>query len=145
LEYSSTLNEAARLALSGKSYMREVAETDEDLRRAVDAAERSGDGKHAATAADAGGDEQHREIDDGADRSSDVKTDPDEQQVSRGTDDVRRRTEHKDRERSAEAGPQSGETNRSDPAQQHVPRLEELERKAREEREQDRDRDDFER
>jgi hypothetical protein len=145
LEYSSTLNEAARLALSGNSYMREVAETDEDLRRAVDAAERSGDGKHAATAADAGGDEQHREIDDGADRSSDVKTDPDEQQVSRGTDDVRRRTEHKDRERSAEAGPQSGETNRSDPAQQHVPRLEELERKAREEREQDRDRDDFER
>lgn len=145
LEYSSTLGEAARLALAGNSYMREVAETDEDLRRAVDAAERSGDGKHGATAADAGGDEQHREIDDGADRSSDVKTDPDEQQVSRGTDDVRRSTEHKDRERSAEAGPQSGETNRSDPAQQHVPRLEELERKAREEREQDRDRNEFER
>lgn len=143
LDYSSTLNEAARLALAGNSYMREVAETDEDLRRAVETAERSGDGKHAATAADAGGDEQHREIDDGADRSSDVRTDPDEQQVSRGTDDVRRRTEHKDRERSAEAGPQSGETNRSDPA--HLSRLEDLERKARDEREQDRDRDDFER
>ncbi|MGO4560183.1 relaxase/mobilization nuclease domain-containing protein [Mesorhizobium sp. 2RAF21] len=115
LDYASALNEAAGLALAGNSYMREVAETDEDLRRAVEAAE----------------------------RSSDARADPDEQQVSWGPDGEQRRTEH--RERSAKAGPQSGETSRSDPAQQHVPPLEELERKAREDREQDRDRDDFER
>lgn len=140
-DYASALDEAAQLALSGNGYMREVAESDEDLGRAVEAAERAEEGKQAATSADAGGDEQHR--DEELERSSGDRTDPADQDVSLGMEDQHRRAER--RERGQEAASRSNDTARADPAEQHVPRLEELERQAREERERDRDRDDFER
>ncbi len=140
-DYSWALSQAAKLALAGNSYMREVAETDEDLRRAVETADRAENGKHAATGAHAGADERRRDVDDETERGSDVRADPADLEISAGADHEQRGTER--RERGPEAAPQTGETNRTDPAQQHVPRLEELERKAREERE--RDRDDFER
>lgn len=143
LDYSSALNEAAKLALAGNTYMREVAETDDDLRRALTAAERGEDGEHAATEANAGKDDQRREGDGDAARSSDLGVDAADQELARGADDEQRRPGG--RERGQEASSRSNETHRSDPAEQHVPRLEEFERKAREEREKDRDRDDFER
>jgi hypothetical protein len=140
-DYSWALSQAAKLALAGNSYMREMVETDEDLRRAVETADRGENGKHVAKGADAGEDERRRDVDDETERGSDVRADPADLEISAGADHEQRRTER--RERGPETAPQTGETNRTDPAQQHVPRLEELERKAREERE--RDRDDFER
>ena len=116
LDYASALNEAAKLAIAGNSFMREVAETDKDLRRAVEAADRAEKGQHAATASDAGEDKRGRDVDDEAERGSDVGADPANQEVSIGADHAQRRTER--RERGAEAVPQSGETNRTDPAPQ---------------------------
>lgn len=141
LDYAAALNEAAKLALAGSSYMREVAETDEELRSAIVAAER-GESSNAATSANAGEDERQREGDDDAEHSSEL-ADPADQELALETGDDQRRSGRRDREQ--EDATRSSETHRSDPAEQHVPRLEELERKAREEREQDRDRDDFER
>lgn len=142
LGYAAALNEAAKLALAGNSYMREVAETDDDLHRAIVAAERGEDGKHAATSAGAAEDDRQRDGDDDAERSSGT-ADPADQELALETGDEERRRGPGEREQKPAT--QSSETHRSDPAEQHVPRLDELERKAREDREQDRDRDDFER
>jgi hypothetical protein len=141
VDYASALNAAARLAVAGNGYVREVAERDDDLRRAVDDAERAVRGKSAATSADAGVNERHRD---------------DVGEVKHGADFQEQQTEHDipaharpearrepRAERARETSPHSGETNRTDPPQQHVPRLEELEREAREQK--DRDRDDLER
>jgi len=140
-DYASALDKAAKLALSGNSYMREVAQNDEDLRRAVEAAERAEEGKQAATSAAVGGDEQHRDGE--LERSSDDRADPADRDVFLGAEDQQRRAER--RERHQEGGSRPSEASRADPAEQHVPSLEELERQTREERERDRDRDDFER
>ncbi|MBB6469186.1 hypothetical protein HNQ96_005075 [Aminobacter lissarensis] len=140
VDYASVLNEAARLAIAGNSYMREVAERDEDLRRAVSEAERAGSGKGAATSADAGVDERQRD-NAGDERGSDIVDEQADHDIVTHSKSEARRESRPDRQR--ETSPESGETNRTDPPPQHVPRLEELEREAREQK--DRDRDDFER
>lgn len=140
VDYTLALNAGARLAIAGNSYMREIAERDEDLRRAVDEAERAASGKGAATSADAGVDERHR--DDARDeRRSDIAEEQADHDIAAHAKPEARREARPDRPR--ETPPHSGETNRTDAPQQHVPRLEELEREAREQK--DRDRDDFER
>lgn len=141
LDYAAALNEAAKLAIAGNSFMREVAERDEDIRRVVESAERAENGKGAATAADAGEDKRHREGESDLERGSEIKDDEADHKISARADPEQRRVARP--ERSQEAAPPAGETNRTDPAQQHVPRLEELEREAREQKE--RDRDDYER
>ena len=142
-DYATALNEAAKLALAGNSYMREVAETDEALRRAVEAADRAEKGKHAATRVNAGEDERSRDVGDETELGSDVRANPADLEISAGADHEQRRPER--RERGSEAAPQTGETNRTEPAQQHVPRLEELELESSRGTEPVRDRDDFER
>ncbi len=143
LDYAAALNEAAKLAIAGNSFMREVAERDEDIRRVVESAERAENGKGAATAADAGENERYREGESDLERGSEIKDDEADHKISARADPEQRRVARP--ERSQETAPPAGETNRTDPAQQHVPRLEELEREAREQKERDRDRDDYER
>lgn len=141
VNYVQVLNTAAEMAMAGNSYMREAAERDEDLRRAVSEAERAGGGKGAATSADAGVDERNRdevgEVKHGA-NFEEEQTDHDA--PAQAKPEARRPSPA---DRARDPSPQQGETNRTDPPQQHVPRLEELEREAREQK--DRDRDDFER
>ncbi|MGE0284636.1 MAG: conjugal transfer protein TraA, partial [Rhizobiaceae bacterium] len=140
VNYVQALNTAAELATAGNSYMREVAERDEDLRRAVSEAERAGGGKGAATSADAGVDERNRDAT-GAEHRSDIVDEQADHDIAAHANPEARRASRSDRER--DTSPRSGDASRTDPAQQHVPRLEELEREAREQK--DRDRDDFER
>lgn len=140
VDYALALNAAARLAIAGNGYMREVAERDADLRRAVDEAERAGSGKGAATSADAGVDERDRD-DAGAERRSDLVDEQADHDIAAHAKPEAGREPRPDR--AQETPSHSGETNRTDPPQQHVPRLEELQSKSREQK--DRDRDDFER
>lgn len=140
VDYTLALNAAAGLAIAGNSYMREVVERDPDLRRAVDEAERAESGKAAATSADAGEDERHRNAG-GAEHRSDIVDELADHDIAAHTNPEARRDSSPDRVR--DPSPQHGETNRTDPPQQQVPRLEELEREAQERK--DRDRDEFER
>jgi hypothetical protein len=140
VDYGSALNAAARLAVAGNGYMREVAERDDDLRRAVDDAERAGSVKGAATSSDVSVDERNNE-DAGHERDPDIVDEQADHAISSHSKPETRREARPDRTR--ETSSHSGDTNRTDPPQQHVPRLEELDREAREQK--DRDRDDFER
>ncbi|UTV41903.1 conjugal transfer protein TraA (plasmid) [Ensifer adhaerens] len=114
------IEKAAHLAVEGNSYVREVAEHNADLQRAIDQAEtnidRPSEAKEKArTSAAETVDEQQRDL-----RAEEKERTPID-------NDVR------------EAAQRSGETTRTDPAQQHIPRLDELEREQMELKERDRD------
>ncbi|MEO5756550.1 MAG: conjugal transfer protein TraA [Mesorhizobium sp.] len=141
LDHARALGEAARLAVAGNSFMREVAESDGDLRRAVDAAERSEGGKNAATAADAAARALERNRDD--DRGSDTTDDRASDDVAPPPGEKQNQPLRPTIELEGSRGP--GETNRTDPAQQHIPRLEDLRREAEQQKDRDRERDDHER
>ncbi len=141
VDYAMALNEAAKLAIAGNNYMREVAERDDDLRRAVDGSERAVSGKSAATSADAGVDERYRDDVGEVQRGADFEEEQTENDIPAHAQPEALREPRAERARGM--SPQSGEANRTDPPQQHVPRLEELEREAQERK--DRDLDDFER
>ena len=111
------LARAGELGAAGNAYVREIAEVDEELRIAVDAAERSRDRSKS-------------KFDGAGDRSSPPQS----------FDDGRPTRQIEDGQNIEKAGVrEAGDTTRSDPAKQHVPRLEQLERDA------ERDRDEHER
>lgn len=111
------LARAGELGAAGNAYVREIAEVDEELRIAVDAAERSRDRSKS-------------KFDGAGDRSSPPQS----------FDDGRPTRQIEDGQNIEKAGVrEAGDTTRSDPAKQHVPRLEQLEREA------ERDRDEHER
>lgn len=126
------IGKAAELGVAGNTLIREIAEADEELRVVIERAEQSrGDrSKSKAGATDGlevridGGQEVGR--DEGASARS-TNVDHDHSQPS---------SEHVGKD-----GPRAraGDTTRTYPAQQHLPRLEQLEREADERREQDRD------
>ena len=111
------LARAAELGAAGNAYVREIAEVDEELRIAIDAAERSRD--------------RSRSKFDGAEDRSSPPQSFDDGRPTRPIDDAQDADKADVR--------YAGDTTRSDPAKQHIPRLEELEREV------DRDRDEHER
>ncbi|TIW61788.1 MAG: conjugal transfer protein TraA [Mesorhizobium sp.] len=132
---------AAELAVQGNTYMREVAEKDPELKRAIEAAEqtdeRPAEGKGNTPANVDAVTEQQRDP-----RSGEAEPRPDEpagqaHELASTVDATNRLQDKLNRDK--EAAQRGGETTRTDPAQQHIPRLEELEREELERRERDRD------
>ena len=133
------IEKAAQLAVEGNSYVREVAEHDADLQRALGQAEtnvgRSTEAPPSTPDVTAeqerglrGEEEDRSPLDNGAREAHDLAA------AIEATNRLQDRL-NKDRE----AAQRSGETTRTDPAQQHIPRLEELEREQTEQKERDRD------
>lgn len=136
------LARAAELAVQGNTYMREVAEKDPDLKRAIEAAEQTRERPA----------EEQGKTPANVDAVTEQQRDPRPEEVERWPDEPAEREAHElastvdatnrlqDKlNRDKEATPRGGETTRTDPAQQHIPRLEELEREEIERRERDRD------
>ncbi|TIS88501.1 conjugal transfer protein TraA [Mesorhizobium sp.] len=132
---------AAELAVQGNTYMRELAEKDPELKRAIVAAEQTQErpaeeqGKTPANV-DAVTEQQRDPRPEEAERRPDEPTEQAHELAS--TVDATNRLQDKVA-RDKEAAQRGGETTRTDPAQQHIPRLEELEREELERRERDRD------
>lgn len=140
-EIERGLARAAELAVQGNTYMREVAERDPDLKRAIEAAEQT----------------QERPAEDKGKPPANVDTVTEQQRDPRPEEAERRPAEPAEQAhelasavdvtnrlqdkvaRDKEAAQRGDETTRTDPAQQHIPRLEELEREELERRERDRD------
>lgn len=153
------MERAAQLAVEGNSYLRDVAEQDQDLRQAIERAERQAEAQDLQD--DERADVKNRDddrpieekdkapanVDAVADQRREVRGEPDRQPIDNETreahalastvDATNRLRDRLDRDK--EAAQRSGETVRTDPAQQHIPRLEELEREQMEQRERDRD------
>jgi hypothetical protein len=158
------INRAAEMAIGDDNhYMREAAKSDQDLQRAINQIEPAA-ADHARNDRDEGRDQQVGSIEAGTSRRTDGapggfqgaeaeqrpgredRSTPEqddqivEQQVTMPS---QQRTRHPD-DRSAERKPAvDAELARSDPPQQHVPRLRQIELELEER--QDRDRDDRER
>ncbi|WP_037433981.1 relaxase/mobilization nuclease domain-containing protein, partial [Sinorhizobium fredii] len=138
---NQAMERAAQMAIEGNSYLREVAEQDPDLQLTIDQAENNSDrpseAKAGASTAESV-DEQQRDLRAEEEEREPVANDERDAHAVASTVDATNRLQdriNKDRE----AAQRSGETTRTDPAQQHVPRLEELEREQVEQRERDRD------
>ncbi|MCA1408972.1 conjugal transfer protein TraA [Ensifer sp. IC3342] len=153
------MERAAQLAVDGNSYLRDVAEQDQDLRQAIDRAEkqaevqdRQDDGR--ADVINRNDDRPIEEkdktpgnVDAVADQRRVVRDEPDRQPIDNETREAHELASTVDAtnrlqgrlNRDKEAAQRSGETTRTDPAPQHIPRLEELEREQMEQRERDRD------
>ncbi|MER8872546.1 conjugal transfer protein TraA [Mesorhizobium sp. M0814] len=136
------LARAAELAVQGNTYMREVAEKDPDLKRAIEAAEQSLERPA----------EEQGETPANVDAVSEQQRDPRLGEAARRPDEAAEREAHElastvdatnrlqdKSNRDKGAAQRGGETTPTDPAQQHIPRLEELEREELERRERDRD------
>lgn len=134
------MERAAQMAIDGNGYLREVAEQDPELQRAIDQVENNAD-RPTETKDKAGistVEEQQRDLLAEEVERTPIDNDAREAHELASTIDATNRLQdrlNKDRE----AAQRSGETTRTDPAQQHVPRLEELEREQMEQRERDRD------
>jgi hypothetical protein len=127
-ELDTHINKAAELGASGNAIIREVAEFDADLKAALQALER---------------DRQRREDEKSTSRAqSDEGANP-----NRGMPQGERKQARPDdrnthsQESLTETGSrhETGDTTKSDPAKQHVPRLEEIQRDTKERNERDHD------
>jgi len=153
------MERAAQLAAEGNSYLRDVAEQDRDLRRAIDRAEKKAEVRdrqddERADVINRNDDRPIEEkdktpgnVDAVADQRRVVRDEPDRQPIDNETREAHELASAIDAtnrlqdrlNRDKEAAQRSGETTRTDPAQQHIPRLEELKREQMEQRERDRD------
>jgi len=153
------MERAAQLAVEGHSYLRDVAEQDQDLRQAIERAERQAEAQDLQD--DERADVKNRDddwpieekdkapanVDAVADQRREVRGEPDRQPIDNETREAHELASTVDAtnrlqdrlNRDKEAAQRSGETTRTDPARQHIPRLEELEREQTEQRERDRD------
>ncbi|UVC19426.1 hypothetical protein [Mesorhizobium onobrychidis] len=136
------LARAAELAVQGNTYMREVAEKDPELKRAIEAAEQTREGPaegQGKTPANVDGvTEQQRDLrPEEAERWPDEPNEREAHELASTVDATNRLQDKLNRDKDATQ--RGGETTRTDPAQQHIPRLEELEREELERRERDRD------
>ena len=136
---NQAIERAAQLAIEGNSYIREVAEQDPDLQRAIDQSENISDRPEEAKAPSVDtADEQQRGLRaDEEDRQPSDNETGEAHELASTVDATNRLQDRLNKDR--EAAQRSGETTRTDPAQQHIPRLEELEREQIEQRERDRD------
>ncbi|WP_214473391.1 conjugal transfer protein TraA [Mesorhizobium sp. dw_380] len=136
------LARAAELAVQGNTYMREVAEKDPELKRAIEVAEQTQQRpteEQGRTPANVDAvTEQQREARLGeAERRPDEVAEREAHDLASTVDATNRLQDKLNRDK--EAAQRGDETTRTDPAQQHIPRLEEMEREERERRERDRD------
>lgn len=139
----ASLHHAAQLAATGNGYLRDVAHEDPELRAEIETIERNeerGDENKS--------NKQPITADTADDRQRDLRVDLEEErpigqaeceahQLAETVDAPQRQQTSVNRDR--EAAQRGGETTRTDPAQQHIPRLEELEREQVEQRERNRD------
>ncbi|MDX0482570.1 conjugal transfer protein TraA [Sinorhizobium medicae] len=152
------MERAAQLAVEGNNYLRDVAEQDQDLRQAIERAERQAEAQDLQD--DERADVKNRDddrpieekdkapanVDPVADQRREVRGEPDRQPIDNETreahelastvDATNRLQDRLDKDKEAA---QRGETTRTDPAQQNIPRLDELEREQMQQRERDRD------
>lgn len=135
------MERAAQLAVGGNSYIRAVAEQDPELRRAIEQAETNSDRpaqtKDKASPVDSNSEHQrdlHTEASDLQPNDSGAR---EAHELASAVDATNRLQDRLNKDR--DAAQRTGETTRTDPAQQHIPRLEELEREQTEQRERDRD------
>ncbi|ASY67060.1 MULTISPECIES: hypothetical protein [Sinorhizobium] len=154
------LERAAQLAVQGNSYLREVADQDQDLQQAIERAERQAEAQDLQDdeRADVKNRDDDRPIEGkdkapanvdaaAADQRLEAREEPDQQPIDNDTreahelastvDATNRLQDRLDKDK--EAAQRSGETTRTDPAQQHIPRLDELEREQMQQRKRDRD------
>ncbi|MET4689529.1 conjugal transfer protein TraA [Sinorhizobium fredii] len=129
------IEKAAQLAVEGNSYIREVAENDADLQRAIGRVDRPTAVPTSTAVVTVeqerelrGEEEDRRPLDNDAREANDLAA---------ALEATNRLQNHLNKDR--EAAQRSGETTRTDPAQQHIPRLDELEREQIEQKERDRD------
>ena len=117
---------------AGNSLIREIAEVDEELRVAIEVAERS---RERGGKSGQGGDTEPQSRIDiefvNAHQGEPDRSSRDAFENQSGGDDRQLRQER--------TSSRAGDTTRSDPAQQHVPRLDQLQREAEERRERDQD------
>lgn len=122
------ITKAAELGASGNGVIREVAEIDDDLKTALQSLER---------------DRLTRENEKSSKREqSDEATNANRDTPNSG----QKKSRHDDRDAQGQESPrdsasrhETGDTNKGDPAKQHVPRLEEIQRETKERNERDHD------
>ncbi|MQW47895.1 conjugal transfer protein TraA, partial [Sinorhizobium meliloti] len=135
------MERAAQLAVEGNSYIREVAEQDPHLQRAIDQAKTKSDRREEATDKPPSVetiDEQRRDL--RGEEEDRQPSDNDEREAHEFASTVNATNRQQDRlSKDREPAQRGGETTRTDPAQQHIPRLEEIEREQMEQRERDLD------
>lgn len=123
---------AAELGAAGNTLIQEIAEVDDELRIAIERAEHSRGGGNKSKATGTGS------VDTRSDVAKDVERDDGSARRSADPEQDRDLADP-DRARQERLPNRGGDTTRADPAQQHIPRLEQLQREADERREQDRD------
>ncbi|THK33478.1 conjugal transfer protein TraA [Ensifer sp. MPMI2T] len=153
------MERAAQLAVEGNSFLRDVAARDQDLRQAIERADNQAElqdrqDDERADVINLNDDRLIEEkdktpgnVDAVAEQRRVVRDEPDRQPIDNETREAHELASTVDAtnrlqdrlNRDKEAAQRSGETTRTDPAQQHIPRLEELEREQMEQRERDRD------
>ncbi|WP_367118838.1 conjugal transfer protein TraA [Mesorhizobium sp.] len=120
------LARAAELAVQGNTYMREVAEKDPDLKRPIEAAEQSQErsaeeqGKTPANV-DAVTEHQRDPRPEEAESRPDEPAEREAHELASTVDPTNRLQDKLNSDK--EAAQRGGETTRTDPAQQHIPRL----------------------
>jgi len=141
---NQALERAAQLAIEGNSYIRKVAEQDRGLQRAIEQEENKSDRpeevKYKTPSNAETVDEQQRGL--RAEEEDRRPIDDDERaahELASTVDATNRLQDRLNRDRDRDAAQRGGETTRTDPAQQHIPRLEELEREQIEQRKRDRE------
>ncbi len=139
---NQALERAAQMAIEGNSYIRQVAEQDPGLQRPIEREENKPDRpeevKAKAPSNAEAVDEQQRGL--RAEKEDRQPIDGDARAPHELAPTVAATNRLQDRlSKDKEGAQRSGETTRTDPAQQHVPRLEELEREQMQQRERDRD------
>ncbi|MGX5851061.1 relaxase/mobilization nuclease domain-containing protein [Mesorhizobium sp. PL10] len=143
-EYAAALQAAAKLALAGNRFLREVAENNEDLRHTMEALEGAQTWKAASTTANAGEDERRLSHDSAIERDAGPRDAEIDHDIG-GAPPSPAQKRGRGYERAPDTAPKPSEPNRTDPPQQQIPRLDELDREEQERKDRDRDRDDFER
>jgi hypothetical protein len=123
---------AAELGAAGNTLIREIAEVDEELRIAIERAEHSRDGRNKSKGLGTDSADARTNVTEDVDRGDDAGRRPTGSEQDRELDDPHRA-------RPERLTARTGDTTRTDPAQQHIPRLEHLQREVDERREQDRD------
>lgn len=141
--FEASLHHAAQLAATGNGYLRDVANEDPELRAQIETIERN-----EARGDENKSDKQPELAETADDRQRDLRVYLEEErpigqaereahQLAETVDAPQR--QQKSVNRDKEAAQRSAEASRTDPAQQHIPRLEELEREQIEQRERNRD------
>lgn len=123
---------AGELGVAGNTLIREIAEVDEELKLAIEVAERSPE-RRVGLNTDGGDSLDRRRPSSGELDGDRNNAEGDPRHVSETEEPVTDRSDG----RPPRSAARSGDTMRTDPAQQHVPRFEQLEREAEERRERD--------